>query len=174
MITLKEFMEVISYQITEGSQYCWTCYGTDAYSLDSWNGDQNGHVVTIVFDKKTQEVYEVAVCDYKNDRAYRMGNPLYEKLYTEEAARRGVAASEAWEDVNYTNLDVLSDFIEKTTAIIAGKDYDPRVQVALDIVDGELFALMKLAHEADVSLNVYITTMLESVVEKLKKEKDNA
>ena len=41
MITLKEWMELVDYRITEGSDYCWSCYGPDAYSLDSWNGDQD-------------------------------------------------------------------------------------------------------------------------------------
>jgi hypothetical protein len=36
-------MEVTDYRITEGSTYQWHCYGNNAYALDSWNGDQDGH-----------------------------------------------------------------------------------------------------------------------------------
>jgi len=43
MITLKQWMEVVNYRITEGSQFQWECYGSHAYTLDSWNGDIDGH-----------------------------------------------------------------------------------------------------------------------------------
>ena len=72
MITLKEWMELVDYRITEGSEYCWQCYGPDAYSLDSWNGDQNGYSFCIIFDNKTQVVYEVQAHDYVHNRAYRL------------------------------------------------------------------------------------------------------
>ena len=70
MITLKEFMEVVDYRITEGSNYMWDCYGPNSYSLDSWNGEQEGHSFTIIFDTKTQVVYEVQSHDYRTQRAF--------------------------------------------------------------------------------------------------------
>jgi hypothetical protein len=72
MITLKEWMEVVDYRITEGSAYSWQCFGANAYCLDSWDGDQDGHSLSITFDQKTQTVYEVQIHDYRNQRAYRM------------------------------------------------------------------------------------------------------
>ena len=54
MITLKEWMEIVNYRITEGSDFTWSCYGDNAYCLDSWDGDQNGSSFTIIFDTKTQ------------------------------------------------------------------------------------------------------------------------
>ena len=77
MITLKDFMEVIDYKITEGSEYLWHCYGEHAYRLDSWNQEQDGHTVSIVFDTRTQEVYEASAYDYGRNRAYRLINPVY-------------------------------------------------------------------------------------------------
>jgi len=65
MITLKEWMEVTNYRITEGSDYY--AYG-GAYALSSWSGDQDGYSLEIIFDQKTQEVYEVQACDYKHNR----------------------------------------------------------------------------------------------------------
>ena len=52
MITLKEWMEIVDYRITEGSGYQWQCYGPNAYCLDSWNGEQDGHSLSIIFDTK--------------------------------------------------------------------------------------------------------------------------
>jgi hypothetical protein len=96
MITMKEWMELVGYRITEGSDYCWECYGTHAYSLDSWNGDHDGHSFCITFDQKTQEVYEVQAHDYLHQRAYRMINPDYVKKHKKECKRKGVNLNEAF------------------------------------------------------------------------------
>ena len=63
MIDMKEWMELVGYRITEGSDYMWQCYGSNAYALDSWNGDQDGHSFTIIFDTRDQTVYEVQAHD---------------------------------------------------------------------------------------------------------------
>ena len=51
MITIKEWMELVDYKITEGSTYGWQCYGPNAYCLDSWNGvyDDGGYSFSIIF-----------------------------------------------------------------------------------------------------------------------------
>lgn len=100
MITLKEWMEIVGYRITEGSDYCWDCYGPNAYSLDSWSGSNDGHSFTIIFDNKTQVVYEVQAHDYANNRAYRLRNPEYTAGHDAEAEERDCPPNEAWEDVN--------------------------------------------------------------------------
>ena len=87
MITMKEWMELVNYRITEGSDYCWQCYGPNAYHLDSWNGDQDGHSFTIVFDTKNQTVYEVQAHDYLHQRAYRMINEEFRKKNKKEAKK---------------------------------------------------------------------------------------
>ena len=63
MITLKEWMEIVDYRITEGSDYYNSRYGDKIYSLDSWNGEQEGYSFTIIFDTLTQKVYEVQAHD---------------------------------------------------------------------------------------------------------------
>jgi hypothetical protein len=166
MITLKEWMEVVDYRITEGSNYLWECYGTDAYRLDAWNGEQDGHSHSIVFDTKTQEVYEVTSYDYRNNRAYRLMNPEFVELHKAEARRHQVNEREAWDEVNYTDLEVVDDWIEKARAIEAGEvDYDERVRVPLDLEDEHLFELMKLAHEQDITLNQLVENVLREAIE---------
>lgn len=88
MITLKDWMELIDYRITEASKYQWQCFGPNAYSYDFWNGkhDYNGGLnCGIIFDTKTDVVYELSVCDYSRNRAYRMINPEYKQAYDAEA-----------------------------------------------------------------------------------------
>lgn len=164
MITLKEWMEVVGYRITEGSGYGWQCYGPDAYCLDSWNGDQDGHSLTIVFDQRTQAVYEVQIHDYLHGRAYRMINPDYLEAHREEAKSRDAWMQEAWEGVDYVDLDVDDDWIQKALAVVAGEDYDTRVSVPVDFSDEELLTYMKLAHEQDITFNQLVEQALREAI----------
>lgn len=174
MITLKDFMEAVDYRITEGSEFCWDCFGPNAYRLDSWNGEQDGHTVSVTFDTITQIVYQVEAFDYANNRAYRWSHPDYKKAYEDEAKTRNVDPYEAWGDdpdtVKFVELDVEADFLEKARAIIAGEQYDTRVQIEIDIDDDLLYNLMKLAHERDITLNQLVEQILSAHIEQLKKE----
>jgi 5-carboxymethyl-2-hydroxymuconate isomerase len=166
MITMKEWMELVSYRITEGSDFGWQCYGSNVYQLDSWNGDQDGHSFSIIFDTRDQTVYEVQAHDYLHNRAYRMINQDFAKKMKKEAKRRDVNRNEAWEDVDYVELDVDDDFIQKSLAIKAGEDYDTRVEVPLDLDEATMFSLMQAAHERDITLNELVEDILCEVLKK--------
>ena len=166
MLTLKEWMEVADYKITEGDQYCWQCYGPDAYTLSSWNGRHDGYSFCVYFDTKTQLVYEVQAHDYKNERAYRMINPDFADANNQEALEREVDNNQAWDDVEYIDLETDDDFIQKCVAIKNGEDYDTRVSVPLDLGNDELFELMKMAHERDLTLNEFVEDILREAIER--------
>ena len=167
MITLKEWMELVDYKITEGSDYGWGCYGPNSFTLDSWNGvhGKGGYSFSITFSTKTQKVYEVSMCDYTNDRAYRMINPKNIEKHRKEALARNVNLNEAWDCVDYVELDVDDDFIQKALAIRAGEDYDTRVQVPVDFSDEELLQYMKLAHERDMTFNELVEEALRHAID---------
>ena len=166
MITMKEWMELVDYKITEGSDYGWSCYGPNAYCLDSWNGvhGKGGYSFSIVFSTKTQKVYEVSVCDYTNNRAYRMILENKRKKHDKEAFLRDVNLNEAWDDVDYIDLDVVDDFIQKALAIKAGEKYDTRVMMPVDFSDEELLQYMKLAHERDMTFNEFVEEALRNAI----------
>ena len=175
MITLKDFMEVVNYRVTEGSEYCWTCFGYKAYRLDSWNGEQDGHTISIVFDTETQEVYQIEASDYANNRAYRMTNPDYTEAHTAECKSRDIVDM-AWEQddgtpLMFIELDVDTDFLEKARAIVAGEDYDTRVQIQVTFDDNVLFELMKIAHEQDITFNQLVEQVLTAKLDELTQEK---
>ena len=185
MITLKEWMELVDYRITEGSDYGWQCYGHDAHMLDSWNGEHGGHSFTVIFDTKTQVVYEVQAHDYVHNRAYRLINPEFKPAHDHESNRRGIESNNAWDDVNYVDLDVDDDFFQKGLAIREGEDYDTRVQVQIEFSDVELLTYMKIAHDRDLTFNQLVEIALQEAidqhrmlndipfpVEKKKKKKD--
>ena len=166
MITMKEWMELVDYKITEGGDYGWQCFGPNSYRLDSWNGVHGvgGYSFSIVFSTKTQKVYEVSMCDYTNDRAYRMINPKNQKKHEKESIERGVNLNEAWDCVDYIDLDVVDDFIQKALAIRAGEKYDTRVMMTVDFSDEELLQYMKLAHERDMTFNEFVEEALRNAI----------
>jgi len=155
-------MELVDYKITEGDSYGWSCFGPNSYQLSSWNGvhGKGGYSFNIVFSTKSHKVYSVEVCDYTNDRAYRMINPDYVKKHEKEAKNRDVNMNQAWDDVDYIDLEVDDDFIQKCLAIKDGDDYDTRVSVPVDFSDEELLQYMKMAHERDMTFNAFVEEAL--------------
>jgi hypothetical protein len=78
----------------------------------------------------------------------------------------------AWDDVDYVDLETDDDFIQKCLAIKAGEDYDTRVSVPLELENDEMFELMKMAHEQDLTLNEFVEQLLRRVLqeEELRRE----
>ena len=167
---LKTFMEIVNYRITEGSAYGWQCFGPNAYTLDSWDGlHDDGHSLAITFDTRTQVVYSVEACDYKNNRAYRIINPAFKDKHDAEVGMRGLY-DEAWDDVNWCDLEVEEDFEEKARAIVAGEDYDTMVSVPLDLPNDLLLEAALNAHKQDITLNAYINNALREMMEEYKRD----
>ena len=170
MITMKEWMELVDYKITEGDSYGWQCYGPNAYQLSSWNGvhGRGGYSFSIVFSTKSQKIYEVSMCDYTNDRAYRMivANKL--DKHRKEALARAVNLNEAWDDVEYVDLEVDGDFLQKCLAIKAGEDYDTRIEVPIIFTDEDLLTYMTIAHERDITFNQLVEEALQYAIEESK------
>ena len=169
MISMKEWMELVDYKITEGSDYGWSCYGPNSYTLDSWNRvhGPGGYSFSITFSTKSQKVYEVSVCDYTNDRAYRMINPKFQEKHRKEAEHKSVLANQAWDDVDYVDLEVLDDFIQKCLAIKAGEDYSTDISVPIDLPDDLLMFAFKSAHEKNMTFNDWMNQVLRDFVDKV-------
>lgn len=166
--TLKDFLELIEYKITDVSDFCWSCFGDNVSIMDYWNGDHNGYNISITFDRKTQEVYLLEACDYKNDRAYRYFTSNAHKDAHADECRRHHADNTAWDDVEYVDLEQAEDFFEKAHAIIQGIDYDTRVSVPLDLPQSQMFELMRIAHEKDITLNQLVEQVLRDEIDRVK------
>jgi len=154
MITLKQFMETVNYRISEGGE--WYGFAPRAYSLDYWNGNQDGHSLCVIFDTSDQTVFCVQACDYKRNRAYRYTHPDYRKDLDREA----------WDNVEWTDLEDEADWLEKAQTIVAGRDYDTRVSIPLELGEVEMFRLMSMAHEQDITLNQLVEKIIQQVVDK--------
>jgi hypothetical protein len=97
-----------------------------------------------------------------------MINPKFQEKHRKEAEARGVNLNEAWDDVDYIELDVLDDFIQKALAIRAGESYDTRVQVQVDFSDEDLLQYMKIAHERDITFNELVEDALRHAIEEVE------
>jgi hypothetical protein len=165
MITLKDFMEAINYRITAGDAYLWDCYGPNAYTLDSWNGDHNGYSVSVTFDTVDQLVYEMSVCDYKNNRAYRLINPEYIQSFKDECLSKDID-DVAWDFVPWIELEEAADLLDKTQKIVNGLEYDVRVSVPVELDDETFHHLALEAHSRDVTINQLVEILLTKEIEK--------
>lgn len=168
MITIKDFMESVNYRITEGSEYCWSCFGPYAYRLDSWNGENDGYTISLLFDTQSQEVYQAEAWDYARDRYYRWQNPQYIDAHVQEARLRNIDPNEAYDGHKFIDLEVTSDFLDKARSIVQGLDYDTRVEVPLELDDDLLFWAMKAAHEQDITFNQFMEELLKTKLDELK------
>jgi hypothetical protein len=76
----------------------------------------------------------------------------------------------AWElddgtPLEYIDLEVDDDFIQKCLSIIAKEPYDTRVTVPLDLDQDTMYNLMKMAHEKDITLNQMVELLLRDMID---------
>lgn len=168
MITLKDYLEAIDFRITGGSEYQWKCFGENARYLDCDSPELNVYNVSCVFDSVDQTVYTVEAWDYANDRVYRWINPAYIKKHMKACAKHGVDVYSACDTMNYTDLDVAQDILEKARAIVRQEPYDDRVQIQVDFSDEDLLQYMKLAHERDMTFNEFVEEALRHAIKEVE------
>ena len=161
MTTLKDYFEAIDYKITEGSEYLWQCFGPNAHQLDSQTDE---YTINVVFDKEDQTVYQLEAWDYLTDRYYRWLNPFTIEAFKSECQEREIDYRNAIDNACFIDLELVEDFYEKARAIMAGEEYDTRIQVPLTLPDEEMLELMKLAHAQDITLNQLVENILRKMI----------
>jgi len=159
MITIKDFMELIEYKISDGARYQWDCYGHSAWTLTHDDYSRNT-TIFIVFDTVDQTVYEMQAWDGLYKREYRWINDAYIDAHTAESVRRNVPPRQSIDERSYVELDVEDDILEKARCIFKGIDYDDRVMVQLNLTKEDQHALMQMAHEKDMTLNKFVEFVL--------------
>ena len=164
---LKDFFEMTGNRITEGSGYYWDCYGDSVYTLTYWDGDSNGVTAECIYDLTTSDVREITAMDFSKEIAYRWIDSAYRESHKNEVQQRGVDDN-AQDDVGYTELEVEEDIREKAIAILNHEEFDTRVQVPLTMDDKDLYQLMTLAHEHDLTLNKFVEMVLRDAIDTTK------
>lgn len=157
MITIKQFIEIINGKITEADVY--RTNGRELVLFSHWDYSQTGRSMDIVFDPSIDDiefqVQAVHLHDFKNNKAYRICQREFDE------------SIEAWDGVNYIDLQTDEDMIEKMVAAYNYQEYDDRVSIPLNMPDDVLFQLMKEAHEKDITLNQYLAEILLQQLDKM-------
>lgn len=166
---LKRIFEIFDYKISEGSVYCWNCYGPNARFIDF----ENEHATaSIIIDNTNQFVYEAGIFPKDiNKPVYRYIESGFVEAHKKEAEAKGVNHKEAFDNKNYTDLEVVEDFYDKANAIWNNLEYDTRIQVPIDT---DLFYdLAVVAHNRDVTINSLVETILLEVIKRGEQLENN-
>lgn len=89
-----QFLRAVRHGVTDGSKFCWDCYGSSAWYLDA-----DG--VSAVIDQDTGKVYELSIY---GDANYRWIDPDHVEKYLEESASRGCNPWQAYDDVMFVRI----------------------------------------------------------------------
>jgi hypothetical protein len=118
----------------------------------------------------------VEVCDYAANRAYRWFNPNTgaREAYIKAAPAHCENYRQAWDDVDFVELDVLEDFIAKAEAIRDGRDYDERVTMPIDISDEDFASIARMAHDRDITFNQMVEHILREQIDRVRQETADA
>jgi len=102
MPKIEDFMKAINYEINDGANFGWSCYGEFAFTL---NSNRKNGCAQIIYDSNNQRIYEISCCNYKNKNCFRWINPRYKKKHIEESESRGFRFEQAWDNVDYIEVD---------------------------------------------------------------------
>jgi hypothetical protein len=171
-MTLEQWMNAIKYRITEGSEYTWRCYGDHAYTLGSWSGcNDTGYSADIVFDTKTQTVYEFSIIDYRTEEHFRWINPDYTAAYKTESANRGIRADDSCTGNPVVDVGHEQDLLGYyDTVINQGVEYEDqsRRRVEIDIDDETFLKIARMAHERDITFNQMCEVAIRAELDRVR------
>lgn len=164
---LSDFLELTNNRITGGSEYMWDCYGKNARFIDFENSDI---MISMVYDTKTNKAYEMTVDIEETpdgDCAYRWVDEVYQRPLAREYKARGLdISSERYTDCSEDVIILTAKNAMKTADTLA----DTRVEVPLELSDDEIFRLMKMAHERDITLNQLVDEILRETIDRIESE----
>lgn len=164
-MVLEDAVMAFEHKIVSGSEYCWNCFGPNARYLDFESEYASG---SVIYDTKTFQVYEATINDKDDRYRYRWIEPCVFDKFKEECNVRGVPFANAWDNLDWYDLEVMDDFLEKAHAIFIGKEFDKRVSVPLDLTDEEILHLALEAHKRDITLNKLVETLLTEAINRHK------
>ena len=158
-VKLESFLKAIDYKVTEGYEPQWDCF-KGFYSLCSEKEDE--YTASVYFNKSTSKVVVIEYWDYTTDNYYRWVDRLFEPQYVEQHKQGGISYSTACDEAQW--IDCFSnDILDKISRAVKGKSSN-LVDFELELPDDDLFALMKLAHQRDLTLNQMINEVLELAI----------
>lgn len=169
---LSKINVALDHKITSGSEYGWQCYGLNARYMDYESDFAN---VSVIFDTTNQTVFSAEVSVKReawseDSRPYRWLNPAFKDAMYSEALTRNVNPNQAWDNVEWIDLEVEEDFLEKAVAIFNGDEWDTRISVPLDLEDDLILQLAMEAHKRDITLNKMVEIVLQTAIDQYKEK----
>jgi hypothetical protein len=172
---LAQVNEIMAHKITDGSEYQWDCWPNARY-LDY---ETEYCHVSVVFNSKTQEVYQAEVSVKPDEwfpseiKPYRWLDPRFKEAMITEAKERKVDPNQAWDDVKWYDLETEEDWLYKAEAISIGTGFDERIEVPLTLEDDMLLKLALEAHKRDITLNKMVEILMQEAIDKHNETKVN-
>jgi hypothetical protein len=112
--TLSDYLNLINYQVNDGSKFHWKCFGPNAY-VYSYISNNNTDF-TITFDTVDRLVYQLEISTIED--TYRWINPEFREAFIEEEIDMAAKFSlELLESQDYS--DKPDEFIELVKELLA-------------------------------------------------------
>jgi hypothetical protein len=163
---IDELLKVAKYQIIESTPYEWECFGSNARFLDLDTPASKMNIVCI-FDTETEELYSLELYDYERGHFYRWIAEDKLDAVIAENANRGFDFGVAFDDQTYTDV-ILEDIVEKISDVYAGREYDTRIMVPVNLPDKSLDLLEEIATAQGITLDELTDSILRDAIEQQK------
>ncbi len=173
-MNLNKLIQNFDSKIVDGSEHCWQCYGPNSRYLDF---ESDYAYVSVIFDAKNQTVYQASVSPKEDGddglpRPYHWFNPEFRQSYMDECAQKNIEPHNAWDDIDYIELEVFEDFLEKSHAMFNNLPFDRRIVVPLDLEDDVILHLALEAHKRDITMNKMVEIVLQKAIDEHKRVND--
>lgn len=148
---IQEILERFGYQLTGASQYCWQCYGDNAWRIEYDEG------VEFIYDHVTQELFEVNVWCEERQESLIYVVPEYEVAHIRESEDRGFPVATENRVFSSQSIFTLAE------QAMNGQDLDLDLCNYVEIkMEGDVYDLAKTNAELEgVSMETYVEQAIE-------------
>ena len=159
---LSLLMSAFDYKITDGSEYLWKCYPNARFI----NFESEYAYVSVVHCTTSSIVYEVTIdatkSDIYNAPPHRWINPDFVDAHTAECIEKNIDPAIAWDDVRWTDISEVDEFLINADCIFNGIASDTEVEI--DLPNDVLLVHLLAAHKQDITFNEYVNNALRAVI----------
>ena len=161
MIKIEVVLKEFNYEIIAGSQFLWSCFGENAWSVDCEH-------ISVTFDKKSGEVFMIEFDSKYGDpeAVYRWVAPEHEVAHYREAKERGYWLGSATQCYSYQSFLKMAKAAHEKKA----PDFELLNDVEL-FLEPELLEQINAAAELKgQTLDEFVADSLRALIERHKQE----
>lgn len=152
------FMRLTGNRVTDAWEHQWNSVKGAQILEDGATGNETvPYSIYIAYDRQTMDYCILSVTDYKTSIEYQLVNPQCYELYRKE---HEASLEDSSGEITTIFLETIEDFEEKASAIVAGKPYDTRIIVPVELPTDVLEAISKLADAKHMDINDFASEIL--------------